>query len=129
MDKCPICLEEIDNEAKLNCGHSMCLDCATKWKNVRGVNWNCPLCRKIVRSEPCDVCDKKKSTNIIWEECKHVYCIEHNNKLGCIICAKRIEEQLEEEKKQRIFEEKWRKQIEEEEFQREEEEFQRLLKM
>ena len=40
-NKCPICLDIIDNECFTACGHSFCLECILQWQK----NHTCPCCR------------------------------------------------------------------------------------
>lgn len=55
LDKCPICLENIDSfdrdveSCTLNCNHTYHKKCITKYvifNAVNGININCPLCRE-----------------------------------------------------------------------------------
>tara|TARA_B100001287_G_C22632120_1_gene505715 strand:+ start:355 stop:852 length:498 start_codon:yes stop_codon:yes gene_type:complete len=43
MNKCSICLEEINNKSTTNCNHSFCFNCLNEWlsKNKN----TCPICR------------------------------------------------------------------------------------
>lgn len=50
-DDCPFCLEalcelETDHVHTLGCCHKSCLDCWTNWKNLKGNQAFCPLCRQ-----------------------------------------------------------------------------------
>jgi len=58
MEKCPICVEEITDTARLDCQHSYCYDCIWNWCRFNNV---CPLCKapvKVIHSSMglCIVC-------------------------------------------------------------------------
>jgi len=46
-DICTICLETCTLPKKLECNHSYCTSCISKWIYLEN-NYTCPLCRKIV---------------------------------------------------------------------------------
>lgn len=44
--KCSICLDFIENNAKLKCGHEFCLHCLKEWISEKNT---CPLCRYLFK--------------------------------------------------------------------------------
>ncbi|XP_031423424.1 uncharacterized protein LOC105903019 isoform X3 [Clupea harengus] len=44
-DKCPICIDEFNNEVKLSCGHSFCKDCLRQ--SVESMGATCPVCKDV----------------------------------------------------------------------------------
>ena len=48
---CPVCLDEIDDEVRLACGHTGCRACLDPWLRH---NASCPLCRHAVDDEVVD---------------------------------------------------------------------------
>ena len=44
-DICPICINNIENEFKTECGHIFCVDCIHCYSNICA-NLKCPMCRE-----------------------------------------------------------------------------------
>ena len=83
---CPVCLEEYNDSnvrpTTLNCGHSLCIKCLTR---IKEVNPNCPICRKRIESvgskpsitiEAGSLYLKQKVTNLKKEQKKLKYNLE-----------------------------------------------------
>lgn len=48
INLCTICLDNIEDEKKLKCGHSFCKNCILKWKKESNT---CPICRKPIKKK------------------------------------------------------------------------------
>eukprot|EP00999_Lentomonas_sp_LEN2_P002788 NODE_656_length_1284_cov_122.937770_g617_i0.p1 GENE.NODE_656_length_1284_cov_122.937770_g617_i0~~NODE_656_length_1284_cov_122.937770_g617_i0.p1 ORF type:complete len:336 (+),score=75.65 NODE_656_length_1284_cov_122.937770_g617_i0:120-1127(+) len=50
QEECPICLESFDEDRPgeiLGCCHQVCVDCWDHWKQMRGADAFCPLCKHV----------------------------------------------------------------------------------
>jgi len=67
--ECHICMNAVSvrKSVKFPCGHSMCVGCNTKWKNMG--KYTCPFCRDYIYIDTIDKCIK--TTFTLLEECQN----------------------------------------------------------